>query len=124
MYDRIYDGLLQQQLVTAQSTQGNDTTKSNVLQQIESTFNEVANDGLGAAISNFFGSWQDLTLNPAGSTERQTVLSQAQILVDNFHSVSTTLNNAITTQDLSLVPLTADISQKLKNIAQLCEALS
>src|SRR5512146_484695 len=35
--ERYYDGLLQQQLVTAQSTQGNDTTKSNVLQQIEPT---------------------------------------------------------------------------------------
>jgi flagellar hook-associated protein 1 FlgK len=117
--DRIYDGLLQQQLVTAQSTQGNDTTKSNVLQQIEPTFNEVVNDGLGAAITNFFGSWQDLTLNPSGSTERQAVLSRAQILVDNFHSVSTSLNNAISTQDQSLAPLTADISAKLKNIAQL-----
>jgi len=117
--ERYYDGLLQQQLVTAQSTQGNDTTKSNVLQQIEPTFNEVANDGLGAAISNFFGSWQDLSLNAAGSTERQTVLSRAQILVDNFHSVSTTLTNTIATQDSALVPLTSDISEKLKNIAQL-----
>jgi flagellar hook-associated protein 1 FlgK len=117
--DRFYDGLLQQQLVTAQSTQGNDTTKSNVLQQIEPVFNEVANDGLGAAISNFFGSWQDLTLNPAGSTERQTVLSRAQILVDNFHSVSASLTSTRATQDSSLVPLTADISEKLKNIAQL-----
>ena len=117
--ERLYDGLLQQQLVAAQSTQGNDTTRANVLQQIEPTFNEVANDGLGAAITNFFGSWQDLTLNPAGSTERQTVLSRAQILVDNFHSVSTTLNSAITTQDNALAPLTTDISDKLKNIAQL-----
>lgn len=119
--ERFYDGLLQQQLVTAQSTQGNDTTRSNVLQQIEPTFNEVANDGLGAAISGFFDAWQDLTLNPAGSTERQTILSRAQIMVDNFHSVSTTLNNTITTQDKALVPLTADISEKLKNIAQLNE---
>ena len=116
---RTYDGLLQQQMVTAQSTEGNDTTKSNVLQQIEPTFNEVANDGLGAAISNFFGAWQDLTLNPAGSTERQTVLSRAKSMIDNFNSISTTLNNTITAQDNALVPLTGDISANLKNIAQL-----
>src|SRR4051812_26527423 len=48
---RFYDGLLQKQQVTAQTTQGFDTTKSQVLQQVEPTFNEVANDGLGAAIS-------------------------------------------------------------------------
>lgn len=117
--ERYYDGLLQQQLVNAQSTLGSDTTKSNVLQQIEPTFNEVAQDGLGAAVSNFFGAWQDLTLNPAGSAERQAVLSRAQILSDNFHSVSTALNDTISIQNATLKPLTDDINATLKNIAQL-----
>lgn len=117
--ERYYDGLLQQQLVNAQTTQGFDTTKSSVLQQVEPTFNEVANDGLGAAITNFFGAWQDLTLNPAGSAERQAVLSRTQILTDNFKSVSTTLNDAISTQNASLVPLTDGINASLNNIAQL-----
>jgi flagellar hook-associated protein 1 FlgK len=117
--ERYYDKLLQQQLVNAQTTQGYDTTKSSVLQQIEPTFNEVSNDGLGAAITNFFGSWQDLTLNPAGSAERQAVLSRTQILTDNFHAVSTTLTDAANTQNSSLVPLTDSINAALKNIAQL-----
>lgn len=117
--ERYYDGLLQQQLVNAQTTQGYDTTKSTVLQQIEPTFNEIANDGLGAAISNYFGAWQDLTLNPAGSAERQAVLSRAQILVDNFHSVSKALNDTISIQNDTLVPLTKDINATLNNIAQL-----
>lgn len=117
--ERYYDGLLQQQLVNAQTTLGYDTTKSNVLQQIEPTFNEVASDGLGAAVSNFFGAWQDLTLNPAGATERQTVLSRAQILQDNFRAVSTTLSDSISTQNASLVPLTADINATLQRIAEL-----
>lgn len=117
--ERYYDSLLQQQLVTAQTTQGYDTTKASVLQQIEPTFNEVANDGLGASISNYFASWQDLTLNPAGSPERQAVLSRAQILVDNFHSVSKALNDSISIQNSTLVPLTNDINATLINIAQL-----
>lgn len=117
--ERYYDGLLQQQLANAQTTQGYDTTKSNVLQQIEPAFNEVANDGLGAAISNFFGSWQDLTLNPSGTAERQAVLSNARILVDDFHSVSKSLNDAIKVQNDSLVPLTKGINATLNNIAQL-----
>ncbi|BCS55799.1 flagellar hook-associated protein FlgK [Geobacter sp. SVR] len=117
--ERYYDGLLQQQLVNAQTTLGYDTTKSNVLQQIEPTFNEVTNDGLGAAITNFFSAWQDLTLNPTGSAERTNVMSRAQILTDNFHAVNTTLANAVTTQNDSLVPLTDSINATLKNIAQL-----
>jgi len=117
--ERSYDSLLQQQLVIAQTAQSYDTTKYNVLQQIEPTFNEIATDGLGAAISNFFGAWQDLTVNPSGFSERQAVLSRAQILVDNFHSVSKTLNDTITTENASLVPQTNDINAILTSIAQL-----
>lgn len=117
--ERYYDALLQQQLVNAQTTQGYDTTKSNVLQQIEPTFNEVANDGLGAAISNYFGAWHDLTLNPAGTAERQAVLGRAQILADNFHSVSKALNDTRSIQNDTLVPLTSSINATLNNIAQL-----
>jgi flagellar hook-associated protein 1 len=117
--ERYYDGLLQQQLVDAQSTQGFDTTKSSAMQQIEPVFNEVTTDGLGAAISNYFGAWQDLTLNPAGSAERQAVLSRTQILTDNFHSVSKALTDTISSQNGSLKPLTDGINATLTGIAQL-----
>lgn len=117
--ERYYDGLLQQQVVNAQTTLGYDTTKSNVLQQIEPAFNEVANDGLGAAVSEFFGAWQDLTLNPAGYFERQAVITRAQVLADNFKFVSTTLNNTISTQNATLTPLTDSINATLSSIANL-----
>ncbi len=116
---RYYDSLMQQQLVNAGTSQGYDTQKSTVLQQVEPTFNEVANDGLGAAISNFFGAWQDVTLNPGGTSERQVVMTRAQILTDNFHSVSKSLTDAAATQNSSLVPLTDSINSTLTNIAQL-----
>jgi flagellar hook-associated protein 1 FlgK len=117
--ERYYDGLLQQQLVNAQTTQGFDTTKSTVLQQVEPSFNEVANDGIGTAVANYFTAWQDLSLNPSGSSERQVVMTRAQILADNFHSVSTALTDTISTQNASLVPLTDSINNTLSNIAKL-----
>lgn len=117
--ERYYDELLQQQLVNAQTTQGFDTTKSLVLQQVEPAFNEIANDGIGAAISKFFGSWQDLTVNPTGTAERQSVLTNAQILADNFQSISRTLNDTISMQNASLEPMIDSINATLKDIAQL-----
>lgn len=121
--ERYYDGLLQKQLVNAQTTLGYDTTKSTVLQQIEPSFNEVANDGIGAAISNFFSAWQDLTLNPAGTVERQVVMTRAQILTDNFNSASKNLTDSIAIQNASLVPLTDSINSTTANIAQLNEQI-
>ena len=117
--ERYYDGLLQQQLVNAQTTQGYDTTKSSVLQQIEPSFNEITNDGIGTAVANYFSAWQDLSLNPSGSSERQVVMTRAQILTDNFHSVSKALNDSISVQNASLVPLTDSINNTLNNIAKL-----
>lgn len=117
--ERYYDSLLQQQLVNSDTTQSYDSTKSMVLQQIEPHFNEVANDSLGAAMTNYFSAWQDVTLNPGGYSERQVVLTRAQILTDNFHSVSLGLNDAIATQNASLVPLSESINSTLASIAQL-----
>jgi flagellar hook-associated protein 1 FlgK len=117
--ERYYDGLLQQQMVNAQTTQGFDTTKSGVLQQIEPVFNEIINDGLGSAVSKFFGAWQDLTVNPSGTAERQAVITNAQILTDNFKSISKSLNDTITMQNDSLTPMVDSINATLNDIAQL-----
>lgn len=117
--ERYYDALLQQQMVNARTALGYDTAKSGVLQQIEPSFNEVANDGLGAAISGFFSAWQDLSVNPSGTAERQSVITKAQILTDNFNNVSSTLSNIVSLQNASLTPLVASINATLKDIAQL-----
>lgn len=117
--ERSYDALLQKQLVNANTTSGFDSTKSQVLQQIEPVFNEIAQDGLGAAITGFFNAWQDLATNPSGRTERQTVLGKAQVLVDQFHYTSRTLTDAIFLQDSAISPTVDQINLAISNIASL-----
>lgn len=117
--ERYYDSLLQKQLVNAETTSGYDTRRSEVLQQVEPIFNEIAQDGLGAAISDFFSAWQDLSLNPTGNAERKAVLSSAQILTDQFHYVARTLTDAMVTQNEAVEPLADDVNGILTNIAQL-----
>ncbi len=117
--ERYYDSLLQKQLVNAGTTSGYDEKKAEVLQQIEPIFNELAQDGLGASISDFFNSWQDLSLNPTGGAERQSVLSNAQIMTDQFHYIYRTLNDAAIAQNDAVEPMADDINNILSNIAQL-----
>lgn len=117
--ERYYDSLLQKQLVNAGTVSSYDTTKSQTLQQIQPIFNEIAQDGLGASISNFFNSWQDLSLNPTGVAERQAVIARAQVMTDQFHYVSRTLDDAITTQNDAIPPLKDDINRITKEIANL-----
>ncbi len=117
--ERVYDSLLQQQLVNAGTTSSYDSTRSQVLQQVEPVFNEIAQSGLGAAIDGFFGAWQDLSVNPTGAAEQQGVISKAKIMTDQFNYAANTLTNTQTMQDQGVAPLTSQINQQLQNIASL-----
>lgn len=117
--ERYYDALLQKQLVNAGTTSGYNSTNLQVLQQVEPAFNELVKDGLAAAITDFYNSWQDLTLNPTGLAERQTIISNGQMLTDQFHYASRTITDAMVAQNESLTSLTNDINAKLKDVAYL-----
>jgi flagellar hook-associated protein 1 FlgK len=116
---RNHDDLLQLQIAKGNSAYGESSTKQTALEQIEPSFNELNSDGLGQAMNNFFNSWQDLSVTPAGTTERQSVLSSAQTLVDTFHQMSSTLQDAASNADTSLTGITTDITDKAKSIASL-----
>lgn len=117
--ERYYDALLQKQLVSAETTSGFNSKKAEVLGQLEPVFNEIAQDGLGAAITGFFNSWSDLSLNPTGQAERQGVLGRAQNLVDQFNYVARTLNDTVALQEESIQPQVNDINRMIEGIAYL-----
>lgn len=120
---RSHDELLQLQLVKGNSQLGESETKQTALAQIEPFFNEVTNDGLGQTMEDFFNSWQDLSVTPQGSAERQAVVSRSQVLVDTFHQLNTNLNDSLAGADRSLDGITADITAKAKSIASLNEQI-
>lgn len=116
---RSYDALLQQQIVDGNSAYGESSTKQTVLQQIEPSFNEINSSGLGQSMDDFFNSWQDLSVTPSGTPERQTVIARAQTMVDTFHQMNTSLQSARSNADNALTGLTTDITDKAKSIASL-----
>jgi flagellar hook-associated protein 1 FlgK len=114
---RSYDGMLQQQIVDGNSTYQQNLTRQSALEQIEPSFNELASDGLGKAVDNFFAAWQDLSANPAGSAERQALLSRSKILTDSFHNMNTSLTSVAKTADNNLIGITADVTDNARNLA-------
>ncbi|OGU10256.1 MAG: flagellar hook-associated protein FlgK [Geobacteraceae bacterium GWC2_58_44] len=114
---RSYDGMLQQQIVNSNSTYQQNLARQQALQQIQPSFNELASDGLGKAVDNFFGAWQDLSANPAGSAERQALLSRSQILVDTFRQMNGSLATVARTADNNLVGIGAEVTDHARNLA-------
>jgi len=116
---RSYDAYLQTQIDNSQTAQGYDTATSTMLQEVQASFNETNSDGISTAISNFFNAWQGVANDPTSTAARQTVLTDAQTLAQNFNSVSKTLSSDITSLNTSLGTMTSSINQSLANIAQL-----
>jgi flagellar hook-associated protein 1 FlgK len=120
---RNHDELLQLQLVKGNSAYGESSVKEKALNQIEPFFNELTTEGLGQGVEDFFDSWQDLSTNPSGTAERQTVLSRSQILVDTFHRTNTNLSDSLNSADSSLDGIAQSITDAAKSIASLNEQI-
>lgn len=116
---RIYDNVLNKQIYDGSSLQGNNESKLQTLQQVEPYLNEISGNSIGDAMQGLSDSWQSLSLNPAGVSERQTVIGKAQVLVDTFHQVSAGIINAQSFADLSLTAVATDVTSKAREIADL-----
>lgn len=116
---RSYDDFLQRQIKSENSAYGESKTQLSSMQRVEQLFNEFTSDGLGKSIQDFFHAWQDLASNPQGQPERQAILARAQQVVDNFHLVNGYLNDVKRDANKSLEGLTADVNDKISQIASL-----
>lgn len=120
---RSYDMLLQRQLVNGAATLSQSEVEQSALQRIEPLFNEIGSDGLGKALSDYFNAWQDLSLNPTGAAEQQSVYLRGQLVTDTFHQVSDGLQATVSIANDSLTEITEGISDDAANIARLNEMI-
>ncbi|MDO9050905.1 MAG: flagellar hook-associated protein FlgK [Methylotenera sp.] len=106
--NRVYNDILAAQVVRSQAT----STGINTYQTQMSTINDMLSNpaaGLNPAMSDFFGSMQDLSANPSDTATRQSMLSYTQSLANRFQSTNNRLNeirdgvNAQLTSSIGLV---------------------
>jgi len=80
--ERVYDRFLGVQLNNENANLGRWEAQKGMLDRVEVVFDESAGYGLNQALSDFWNSWQDLSLNPEGQTERSVVAAASQGLAD------------------------------------------
>lgn len=116
---RSYDSFLQGELVSGNSANGQATTSNSAMQLVQPLFNDLTTSGLGSSLQGFFSAWQDLSANPQGVPERQTVLTKGQELVDDFHRISGSLAGVKNNMNDSMVGWASDVNNGLKQVASL-----
>ncbi|MHC4269174.1 MAG: flagellar hook-associated protein FlgK [Planctomycetota bacterium] len=101
---RIKDDLLDSQINGFKSLYGSAEVQSDMLQNIESIFNELSEFSLNSMLEKFFESVQNLSLNPGDVSARNQLLQDAQNLAtQGFNSLDEQFRN-----------LTVDVSQRIE----------
>lgn len=84
--ERVYDRFLGVQIQAESSRSGRWEAQQAALERTEALLDESGGWGIAAALSGFFGSWQDLALKPGGEVERTVAVAASAQLADAIRS--------------------------------------
>ena len=116
--ERVYNGFLASQVSIYQSSVGHAQTVA----QLSSSLDELLADssvGMMPAIQDFFTATQDVANDPSSLPPRQTLLTQAEILVDRFHSINQRMDELRNQVNSQLADEVSEINALADSIAQI-----
>ncbi len=121
---RIKDELLSNQINSFISLHGSAEVQSDMLQNIESIFNELSEFSLNSMLDKFFESVQNLSLNPGDTSARNQLLQDAQNLATlgfnslykQFKSLATDVGQKIETSVSEINSISSEIASLNKRI--------
>ncbi len=121
--ESLRDPILQIQI--NQATQQNSSLNSSLteLQQIQSQF-ASSSTGIGADISNFFNSLQQLSPDPSSLTLRQSVLTAAGTLATDLNSAAQSLQTQRSDIDQNVVQSVSQVNSLTSQIASVDQQIS
>lgn len=120
---RIYNDILATQAIRSQATSSSVETYSRQMATIDNMLSDPS-AGLNPAMSDFFGSVQDLSANPSDTATRQSMLSYTQSLVNRFQSTTNRLNevrDSVNTQLTSSIGLVNTYAKQIANLNDVIE---
>ena len=124
---RMKDDLVSNQILSYKSLLGNAEMQSDVLKHVEGIFNELSEYSLGNTIEKFFGSIQELAMNPELESSRYQIFQDGINLANTFKYLDTQLKqlkfdngeqlDARVTELNTTTAQIADLNQKITAIA-------
>lgn len=121
--ERAYDQFLVNQVRTTQSMASDLEVFSKYAGQIDTVVADP-DVGLDAAVQDFFDAMQGLADDPGSTPVRELLLSESQSLVDRFHFIDRTLEDATGRLHADMENIVGEINDLAKTIAELNEAIA
>ena len=114
---RAEDTFLSRQILDKNAALGEQSAQATPLAELETIFN-IGDNNLTAKIDQFFDSWEQLSVTPDGSVERDSALQNGTLLTDSFHTMSRDLADLSQQVDSSLTSNLDEINLKLQQVAE------
>ncbi len=116
---RVMDQFVNAQLREQSSKLAEKEKAREILAQVESVFAEPGEEGLGAIMTEFWNSWEQLTLNPESLVSRRSVINQAQSLANAFSQLGNQLTDIQNNVDFEVTQSVAEINSLASQVADL-----
>ncbi len=105
--------------LTAKSGQyGEENAKSTVLAEIEQIVS-IEDGGVSTSIDEFFDAWQELSLDPSSTLERQEVMQQGEDLANSLQTMISDLKTVQENINTDLEGKITTLNSKLEEVADL-----
>ena len=117
--ERVYDRFLGVQVNNESANLGRWEAQKGSLERVEVIFDESGGYGLNQALSDFWNSWQDLSMNPSGTVERSVVAAKSQALADTIRQKYADLEQSQADIDAAVRSGIEDINRLTAEIADL-----
>ncbi len=118
----VKDELLSLRIQQQTSQQSSADAQVNALNQIQTLF-PISGNSLASSLSGFFTSLSALSSNPTDAANRQTVLSNAQTLVDQFNTISAGLSGPSSSLNTTVQTDVTNVNQLAGQAASLNEQI-
>ena len=120
---RDYSVFITRQLQSKTIEYGEETGRSGSLTEMERIFN-VSEDNLASQINDFFDAWQQLSTNPSGQVERDTVLQRGQLLGQSFSNISSDMDTVVQNMNAEIIGKVEVLNEKIARIADLNQRIN
>ncbi len=123
--ERMFDSYTEMQIAEQSQKVGAGETKNEMLQRLETVFDETNGAKLNDVISRFWSAWDDLANSPSGQVERNALISVAKEMTSMFNSygdqlytIQQNINDNVKSTVAQINGYAADIASLNRQIGQ------
>jgi flagellar hook-associated protein 1 FlgK len=113
---RLVDEFTNKQIRQETATMSQFSTKSEVLEQMETIFNEPSDTGLNFNISEMFKSWQGLAKNPESLSSKTIVIEKSRTFADTLNQIQSQLESLISETEYQIDKQITDFNAIVDNL--------